>query len=123
MEKALPMFVLGITCIFITAVVFGILCGNMIQARRQIEKSQHENEEKKDEYPIYIIHSQNQKSLEYPISTINNKINNTNQSAAIHSSTTNIHEHQSLSHMAIDLDSTFKIHPNHIFSNKRIVEL
>jgi hypothetical protein len=36
MEKALPMFVLGAGCIFATAVVFGILCGNMIRARRLI---------------------------------------------------------------------------------------
>ncbi|CAF4300853.1 unnamed protein product, partial [Adineta steineri] len=67
MEKALPMFVLGISCIFITAVVFEL-------SLDQIEKIQHENEEKKDEYPIYIVHLRSQKSLEFPISTINNKI-------------------------------------------------
>jgi hypothetical protein len=34
MEKALPMFLLGIGCLFATALVFGILCGKMIRARR-----------------------------------------------------------------------------------------
>jgi len=36
MEKAFPMFMLGTGCIFVTAIVFGILCGNMIRARRLI---------------------------------------------------------------------------------------
>jgi hypothetical protein len=36
MEKALPMFLLGIGCLFATAVVFGIFCGRMIRARRLI---------------------------------------------------------------------------------------
>jgi hypothetical protein len=30
------MFLLGTGCIFATAIVFGILCGNMIRARRLI---------------------------------------------------------------------------------------
>lgn len=33
-ERALPMFLLGIGCISVTAIVFGILYGNMIRARR-----------------------------------------------------------------------------------------
>ncbi|CAF3837971.1 unnamed protein product [Rotaria sordida] len=123
-EKALPMLVLGVSCILAVAIIFGILCGNMIRARRKIERIQHENEEKKEQYPIYIITSQSQNSIKLPISTNNNKINNTNQSAAILSSTTKINEYRSSSsRMEIALDPTFKIHPYHLCSFKRIVEL
>ncbi|CAF1192813.1 unnamed protein product [Rotaria sordida] len=90
----------------------------------KIERIQHENEEKKEQYPIYIITSQSQNSIKLPISTNNNKINNTNQSAAILSSTTKINEYRSSSsRMEIALDPTFKIHPYHLCSFKRIVEL
>ncbi|CAF2516166.1 unnamed protein product [Rotaria sp. Silwood2] len=123
-EKALPMLVLGISFIVSVAIIFGILCGNMIRARRKIERIQRENEEKQEQYPVYIGTSQSQNSIKLPISTINNKTNNTNQSAAILSSTTNINEYRSsLSRMEIALDPTFKIHPYHLFSIKRIVEL
>ncbi len=89
MEKALPMFVLGIGCIIATAVVFGILCGHMIRARRlilffivkyfhvkrfllgKIERIQRENEQKQDQYPVYILTSQSQNSLKLPTSTMN----------------------------------------------------
>jgi hypothetical protein len=74
MERALPMFVLGAGCIFVTAVVFGILCGNMIRARRKIERIQRENEEKQKTYPIYIITSQSQNSIKFPNYIPNNKI-------------------------------------------------
>ncbi|UJR16245.1 hypothetical protein I4U23_003153 [Adineta vaga] len=117
MEKALPMFVLGGSCILVTALVFGILCGNMIRARRKIERLQRENEENQQHFPVYLIHSHSQDLLKLPITTINN----TNQSAATHSSTTNMNEHQS--YRAIIYDPTFKIHPYHKFSDKRIIEL
>ncbi|CAF0840281.1 unnamed protein product [Rotaria sp. Silwood1] len=123
-EKALPMLILGVSCILAVAIIFGILCGNMIRARRKIERTQRENEEKQEQYPVYIITSQSQNSIALPISTINNKINNTNQSAAILSSTTKINEHcLSSSRMEIALDPTFKIHPYHLFPVKHIVEL
>jgi hypothetical protein len=42
MEKALPMFLLGIGCLFATAVVFGILCGKMMRRRCLIQQENKE---------------------------------------------------------------------------------
>ena len=94
MERAWPMFVLGASCILVTAIVFGILCGNMLRARRmipswhlqsgtdfllgKIERFQREIEEEQQQYPIYLIHSQSQRSLQFSSSPLNNKTNKYN---------------------------------------------
>ena len=92
MEKALPMFALAAACLVSTAIVFGILCGNMIRARRlssfdlhgslsdtassigRIERMQREQEEELEQYPIYAYQSPNRDSLQLPASTMNNYI-------------------------------------------------
>ncbi|CAF4028473.1 unnamed protein product [Rotaria magnacalcarata] len=125
-EKALPMLLIGISCILTAAIIFGILCGKMIRKRRKIERIQRETKEMRKENSIDIINSQSQSSVKLPISTMNNKINNTNQSAAILSSTTKIdqyHSSSSPSRVEVALDPTFKVHPYHLYSVKRIIEL
>jgi hypothetical protein len=105
----------------------------------KIERMQRENDEKREDYPVYIITSQSQNSIELPLGPTNNKIkydhityldnlrtsilSNTNQSAAVLSSTTKMKEQlsSSSSPMTIAFDPTFKIHPQS--SVKRIVEL
>ncbi|CAF1308072.1 unnamed protein product [Rotaria magnacalcarata] len=102
-EKALPMLLIGISCILTAAIIFGILCGKMIRKRRLC-------------FLFLRKYSQERAIL----------ISNTNQSAAILSSTTKIdqyHSSSSPSRVEVALDPTFKVHPYHLYSVKRIIEL